>query len=209
MGREKALHAPEERVLAGHVPLVEEPPHGALVQPALQPRVQEQRLDLARERQLVAEVEVVQRLDAQLVAREEQALARVVPHRDRKNAIQALDERVAPRLVRVHQHFGVAARAEAVALLLQFRAEVEVVVDLAVERDPAGLVLVRDGLVAPSHVHDGQAAVAERGEVERFDPLVIGAAVLLDAAHLRDEGLVAAPRQAGDAAHRGAMRGAG
>src|SRR5207247_1626349 len=65
-----------------------------------------------------------------------------VPDGEGEHPAQALGERVAPLLVPVDQDFGVAAGAEDVAPGDQLLAQPEVVVDLAVEGDGDGAVLV-------------------------------------------------------------------
>ncbi|SRR6266446_1445719 len=50
--------------------------------------------------------------------------------------------------------FGVAARAEFMALRLQFVPQRLKIVNLAVEDDPNALVFVADGLVTTGHVND-------------------------------------------------------
>ena len=81
---------------------------------------------------------VVQRLDAEAVARQEQRLA--VPDGEREHAVQALDAGFAPFQKRPQDDFGVAVGVKNMAARDQLDAQFRVVVDGAVEhqRDAAG-----------------------------------------------------------------------
>ena len=116
-----------------------------------------------RKQQLVTGVGVVQRLDAEAIAREQQAAVGAIPDREREHALQPLDASLAFLFVEVQDRFGVAARAVAVPAPLEIRPQLRVVVDLAVEDDPHRLVFVGHRLVAAGHIDDRQAPVAEAG----------------------------------------------
>ena len=147
--------------------------------------VLEQRLDLRSERDAVPCRAVVERLDAQSIADEQQAAVRLVPEREREHAAESIDGRVAPLLVCVHDDFGVCVRAEAMAARHEIRAHVGEVVDLAVEDHPDRAVLVGDRLVAGREVDDAQAAEAEADARPRVEAVGIGAAVRDDRGHRR------------------------
>ena len=78
-----------------------------------------QRVELRRERELTADVPVVERLDAEAVAGEHEAAERRIPDRDREHAAQTLDEAEPPLLVRVDDRLGVGMRAEPVSGALE------------------------------------------------------------------------------------------
>ena len=122
---------------------------------------------------------VVQRLDAEAVARQEQRLLVAVPQREREHAAEALDAVLAPRLPGVHDDLGVAARAEDVAERLQLGDQLLVVVDLAVEDDDDAAVLVEQRLLAGREVDDRQAAVAEADARLDVKAAFVGAAMVL------------------------------
>ena len=107
-----------------------------------------QRVELRGERELAADVAVVERLDPEAVAREHEPAARRVPDRDREHPAQPLGEPEPPLLVGVDDRLGVGVRAEPVPGALELAAQLGVVVDLAVLDDGARAVLVRDRLVA-------------------------------------------------------------
>ena len=101
--------------------------------------------------------------------------------------------------------FRVAGGLEDVAAPLQIAPQLLVVVDLAVEDDPDGAVLVRDRLEAVAQIDDAEAAHADGDAVADVDALIVGTAVRHDAAHRADlvltNGLSVPPDYACDAAH--------
>ena len=87
-----------------------------------------------------------------------QPLATHVPQRDRVHARDAIEKLVAVLLVEMQDDFDVAVSAERVPGLEELRAQLAVVVDLAVADDPESFVFVRDGLMAAGEVDDRQPA---------------------------------------------------
>ena len=73
----------------------------------------EERLDLGPEVEPPVPLRVVQRLDADAIAREQQRAARPIPERDAEHAAQPPERRLAPLLVGVDDHFRVAGGVEA------------------------------------------------------------------------------------------------
>jgi hypothetical protein len=109
------------------------------------------------------------------VAREEEPLAARVPDREREHPVEALDEGLAELLVEVDDHLAVRARAEGVPLRAQLVAQGLEVVDLAVDHDRDGAVLVDQGLRGLGReVDDGEAAVAERAGAHAHVPSASG-----------------------------------
>ena len=150
---------------------------------------------------------VEQRLDAEPVPRDEQALSWRVPDRKGEHALQPLDASDPVALVHVEDDLGVGLRLEADALPGQLVAEGAVVVDLAVEDDPRRAAGVRDGLVTALGVDDGEAAAGEAHDVGVIDAVVVGPSVRLCGVHGTQHGRVHPLRtvdleEAGDAAHR-------
>ena len=152
---------------------------------------------------------VVDRLLAEAIAREEQPLAPRVPDGEREHPVDALRKRFAPLLVPVDEHLGVAVAAEHVSVRNQLGAQMQVVVDLAVEGDPDGPVLVRHRLGAGrGEIDDRQAPVAERDGPVHVQAAPVGAAMRDDLRHASDELAVGrlsgiAVQEAADAAHAG------
>ena len=91
---------------------------------------------------------IVEGLDAEAVARgEERALPRV-PDGEREHPVEPLEAVRAPAARTGQQHLGVATRTKAVPARLELRAQLDVVVDLAVEDDPEVAVVADHRLVA-------------------------------------------------------------
>ena len=118
-------------------------------------------LQLRAETEPSAALGVVERLDAQAVAREQELPLPRVPEREGEHAAQPLDAARPELLVEVHDDLGVGRRREAVAARHELAPQLAVVVDLAVEDDPDRAVLVGDRLLAGLEVDDGQPAHAE------------------------------------------------
>ena len=91
------------------------------------------RLQLGREDESLRGLGVVQGLDAQPVAGEEQRLPLSVPDREGEHAAEPLHAPLAVLLIEVHQNLAVRCRREPMSLRLELGSELSVVVDLAVE----------------------------------------------------------------------------
>jgi hypothetical protein len=169
-------------------------------------RLAHQRLQLGGEGEDARGGRVVERLDAEAVAREHQPAPARVPQRDTEHAAQLVHEARPALLVEVHEHLRVAAGREAVAALLEARHQLAVVVDLAVLDDVDGAVLVRDRLVAAGEVDDRQPAHREAdGPVEQH-AVAVRPAVHEGVVHGGQGGRITAAdaverRLAADAAH--------
>src|SRR6266550_20075 len=97
---------------------------------------------------------VVERLDAEPVARQQQPSALPVPQRKRKHPLEPLDAALPFLLVQMQYRLGVAAGAIAVTALLQPEPQVGVVVDFAIVDDPHRPILVGHRLTASEHIHN-------------------------------------------------------
>ena len=95
-----------------------------------------ERLDLARKRQPSSVLGHVQGPHTEGIARENQLAAIGVPQTDRPLTVQAPERLGSPLLVGVDNDFRVAARLELMTALDEIAAQLEVVEDFAVERDP-------------------------------------------------------------------------
>ncbi len=169
----------------------------------------EQRLHLGGEHQQPARriVPVVQRLDTEPIAAEEQAAVRVV-EREGEHAVQPLEQPLdAPLLVPVDDRLGVGSGSEQMAERAELGPQQAVVVDLAVVGHPDRAVLVRQRLPPGArHVDDRQPPVAEDDLAPLVQPLVVGPAMELRGHHPQHRRPIAGrraplPDHAGDAAH--------
>ncbi len=150
-------------------------------------RIDEQGGELRSEGEaLVVRVEV-EGLLAESVARAEERLAARVPDGEGEHADQVVEAALASVLIESEQHLRVRARAEAVALRLEPGAQLEEVVDLAVEGEHRSgrshHRLVRLG----SEVEDRQAAVAEADTAVEVDAARIGTTVGEPIGHLVED----------------------
>src|SRR5262245_43811549 len=84
----------------------------------------------------------VERLDANSIAGQDQSAGLPVPDGEREHAAQPIHEPVAHFLIEMDEDFGIAVSLEAMAAGLEVGAERLIVVDLAVEDDLDGTVLV-------------------------------------------------------------------
>ena len=85
----------------------------------------------------------------------------------------------APLLKPVQNHLsiGVVSFPLMAANLLQFTADVSMVVDFAVERDDDVAILGNNGLIAPAEVDDLEPGRAQRGRLRLENALLVGSAV--------------------------------
>ena len=132
-----------------------------------------------------------------------------VPDGEGEHATQSLHRGRACLLVQVHDGFGVGGRPEPVPAPRQVRAQLAIVVDLAVEDDDLGAVLVRDRLAPSFQVDDAQPAHAEADLPRDEKSFVVGPTVANGPAHRPDhsrlDGLLQiAVNDAYDAAHTSA-----
>ena len=116
---------------------------------------------------------IVQRLLAEPVAVDEQTAPAVVPQRDGEHAVQPVDEVGPVLLVRVDDDLRVRRRPEPVALALELRAQVRVVVDLAVVDGPDRAVLVGNRLASVAESDDAEAPVPEPHGPVHVEPVVV------------------------------------
>src|SRR5207244_3589814 len=101
---------------------------------------------------------IVERLDAEAVSRGEQAMLLRVPDREAPHAVHLRKHVLAPRGPRREDHLGVAAGPERPTQSLQLLAQLEVVVNLAVEDEPVPPARVAHRLVAGRReIEDRQA----------------------------------------------------
>ena len=131
-----------------------------------------------------------QRAYSERVAGKHQPFGAPVPQRDGPLAVKAGEALLAPLLPGVHDHLGVARRPEGMAAVPQFRAELNVVEDLPVERHPDGAVLVAEGLGAARGIDDGEPGVTQRGAPVAEVPVAVRPAVPEPSHHAAQQGQV-------------------
>src|SRR6266542_3005665 len=137
----------------------------------------EQRLDLRGEPQLAVHLGPEQRLLARAVAREHEAPAPVVPHRQPEHALEPADRVGTEALVQRYDGLDVSGGAERVALPSALPAELGRIVDLAVAHHPDRAVRALKRLVAGGEIHDGEPARADARALVAHDLLAVRPAV--------------------------------
>ena len=131
-----------------------------------------------REREAGRAVDVVERLDAEAVAGEEQLAALVIGDREREHAGEVVDDVAAPLLEAAEDDFGVGVVGdEPAAALLELAAQLGVVVDLAVEDEREVAVVAVERLVAGRDVDDREPAHPDREVLADVGALPVGPAV--------------------------------
>ena len=163
VGGRQLEHAGERRGWRKQVPERQIALQAAQVEIPLPRRTRGKRRQLAGKVQDAVEHRVVQGLFAQSIARDEQLATTLIEDREGEHSLEPIDARRAILLPRMNDRLGIRRRAEAMPRGFELGPERSMVVDLAVEHDPARVVLVGERLGAAGDVDDGQAAVAEAG----------------------------------------------
>ena len=171
--RGEFAHALEYRVRRGRIAIAQE-------------EIQRSRIDLGPVRHrctnrahLRAEIQtilidsVVEQLDSEWIAGENQPPLSRIPDGQAEHAIEAIEHLIAPLLVSVDDDLGVRLRAENVAVAFQFTPEFKEVVDFAIENHPNGFFLIRHGLMTARKIDDREPAKAESERSGDVVPLVI------------------------------------
>jgi hypothetical protein len=215
LGRAVAPHVPRAELLdaAKHGLRRHAGPEGErLVEPARIELARDARLrgkdglHLAREEQRPAVVAEVERPYPESIAREDELFRLGIPERHRPLSVHALERRVAPLLVGVHDDLGVALGAKHVPVREELRAELHIVEDLAVERDPERAGFVRERLLPGRKVHDREARVREPCAAVTVESPFVRAAMVQGARHAQKGAPFrrrcrAGTKDPGDAAH--------
>jgi len=136
--------------------------------------------------QHAVEDSVEEGLLAEPVARQQDLAPIQIAHREREHPVQMIDAVLAVLFVCVDDGFGVGVRTEDVALSRQRLLQLAMVVDLAVEDNPDGSILVGERLRAAGAIDDGQPSVRERDPRPRKIPFAVRAAMGNPSRHRRD-----------------------
>ncbi len=128
--------------------------------------------------QALGPVGQVQGLDAQSVPGQEQTAAVPFPDRQGEHAVQAFEHLLAPGMVGLEYHLGIAIGEELIAEDFQLAAQRGVVVDGPVEHQGQPQLIVHHGLTRGlGQVHDLQAAVGQGHRPAGPEPGGVRAAV--------------------------------
>jgi hypothetical protein len=135
-----------------------------------------------------------------------------VSHGEGELAVEPNPRALAPCFVGTEHDLGIAGRAKTVARLLQLDAELSIVEDLTVERDPYGPRFVAHGLGATGGIDDAEARMTQAHPVVTVHTVVVGAAMTDDREHSLQfgpirEGTPVSVHYASDPAHLVRLRG--
>ena len=97
----------------------------------------QQRLHLRGKGQVLAIVMIIQRFDAEGVTREEEGACTGIPDRQRPHPDKARETVRAPLLIGRENDFGIRSGMKVMTERGQFRAQFQIIVDFAVENNPA------------------------------------------------------------------------
>ena len=163
VGRGQLVGPLEERLVHGAVLEGQVGAQGLGVDLAAEAGVLKQALDLGAEQQLACVgLGIIERLDAENIARAVHLVRFRVPYDEGKHAAQPGGQRRAVLLIAVDDDLGVAVGLEDVPLGLQLGAQVHEVVNFTVEHADDGAILIVHGLLACGQVDDAQTAEAQR-----------------------------------------------
>ena len=149
----------------------------------------------------------VERVDAELISREEEFATLRVVNDEGKLAVETIQKRFAFILVEVQQHFDVAVGAKDVTASDKLLAQLEIVVDLAIAHQHNRIVFIEDGLIAAGKIDNAETAETECDVVIDKVSVGIGATMKERIGHTSqhmfiDASLAAHIQISGKAAHR-------
>ena len=164
--RHQLVHTLVDRVRRGNGAKPHQQRQGGAIHRCIEVRMGPQGLDLGAKDQSLALPAVIQRLLSNAVARQSETGRGAIPQRQGEHAHRLAQGRFKPPSLDARQQgFGVGGASPRcrAGQALQFAAPVQVVVDLAVERQHVAPRGRGHGLMAGRRqVHDGQATVRER-----------------------------------------------
>ena len=129
-------------------------------------------LQLRGEENTLRRCRVVERLDAEAIARQGQRPRLAVPQREGKHADRAFDRGFdAPKRAGFQQHLGIGVAAHGMAGRLQLAADVAVIVDFTIEGDDKSPIGRMHRLrAAGAEIDDGKPPLAQRHAAFGLDP---------------------------------------
>src|SRR5918993_4439967 len=125
--------------------------------------VREESLHLRSKQKTATSFSIEKRLLAEAVPCGKESLGLRIPDGEGEHTPEACETSLSITLVQLEQHFRVAGCAEPVSGSFELRPKFPVVVDLAIEGDPAGSIITAEGLAAGAKVDDGEPTMTEHG----------------------------------------------
>ena len=162
MGSRQFVYVLEKSLLCGGILKCQIIFEGCFVQLLFEVGMHQKALDFRAEQEAFPHDSIVQGLDAEKVPCPEQFLFHRVPDHEAEHAPQPGQQLRSVFLVAVNQHLGIGLGAEHMPCRQQILPDVLVVVDLPVEHQHLGAVLVVDGLIPLlGNVDDAQPPVPQ------------------------------------------------
>ena len=127
---------------------------GTEIQPGLNAWKLEQTFDLRCECKAAVILCVVQRLNTERVPCQKKGLSLVIPYGKGKHSPQPAEELSAVFLIAMQQALCIGCRAKLMSLFCQFAAQLQMVVDFAVENDSDAAIIAAHRLPAVCRVND-------------------------------------------------------
>src|SRR5215217_2268403 len=121
----------------------------------------QQNFRLRSEEQRVVKHAPVKRLLSEAIARDQQTASAAIPQSEGKHAVELADHSVAVLFVQVRQDFGVGSAAKCMSTFFEFRAQLAIVVDLAVENYRDAPVFVENRLFTRDEIDDREPSHAK------------------------------------------------
>jgi hypothetical protein len=117
----------------------------------------------------------VQRLDAHTIAGQHDTVLRFHPQCDGEHTAEARETLLIPLDEGTEHSFSIGVGLKAVAALLEFTANFEVIVDFAVEDDTGVAIFRKDGLIAAVEIDDLEAGRSHREQTGLEDTQLVRA----------------------------------
>ena len=124
------------------------------VKTAIDARMHEQRFEFRGKDQFAVADAVVERFDAEAIARQEQPFLITVPNRDREHPVATLQGLDTVERELVQQHLGIRLRVENASAPFEFRAKFQVIINLAIIDDVIAPVVAAHRLCAAREIDD-------------------------------------------------------
>jgi hypothetical protein len=185
VSRQQLADSPKERALAEYVLERQIIVDRFGISLSLDLGVPEKSLDLRGEQQAVMANVVVQRLDAEVVTRREQAPVPPIVQQEGKHAVQSANALGAVLGVQPQDHLGIGGRPERVPLGAKLVPKLHVIVDLTIKHNGEAVDLHR--LMAGSQVDDGETLVIKAQRSVQEGAFVIRAAMVHGVGHVSQQ----------------------
>ncbi len=145
--------------------------------------MRQHRFDFRSEQKPLRRQFVVQRLDAQPVACDEERFRIAIPDGKSEHAAQVLYAICTVFFVEMDDGLGIAVRAIAVAARDELLAQREMVVDFAIKHDPQRAVFVRNRLMTARNIDNAEPPHSDAHRAVGIKAVVVGSAMADHAAH--------------------------